>query len=588
MDLSTLTQAYEKDQLANIKASLEYKEALKYYHGHQLDILELNKLETRGQIPIHENIFKMICDKILGYKIQARVEIKVNGRQDEDKILANLLTDLLKVFNQSENYDKEIYKRDFSLLLGLAVLEVWINQDKDGYYHISIKHIPIDSFLIDCYSYDKNALDAQRFHKKQHIALADAKDLIGDKEIFLNENDLSDQRAFIIESWIREYDEEAKEPTWNRYLWHPQGGIYKKEVKPFKDNIHPFIVAKYQSDENNDYYGLFRDIKPLQDYINFAENKMANMLYTQKAIFEIDAVDEIDTFVENISKDNAIVAVRSGTLRENKIQFIEHHADINALSAKSEQKRNIARVMSGLNDEALAQATNRQSGVAIAQRRDAGLLGLQYFIQSSDNMDRILYQRVLSLIQNYFNKRQVFAIAEKRRAVRYFSINDTPENTIHIGAFDLVYSTQLKIEGREERFAHWTELLKTLANIRADIVDKVLPFMLKDTDSQIADDIEEILAQADEMAAQNAQPQQEYEQEIQRLTIEKLKAEIEKIKGQGEQAHSKANLLDTMKEQDLSETTTQENNAQDNANNKTTKPKRKKPYINQLTKIDLR
>ncbi len=319
---------------------------------------------------------------------------------------------------------------------------------------------------------------------------------------------------------------------------------------PFKNNTHPFIVAKYNIDEKNQYYGLFRDLKPIQDYINFAENKMANMMGTIKALYEIDAVNDIDEFVENISLDNAIVGVRSGSLKENKIQFVQHHADIQALSAKSEQKRHIARILSGLNDEALAQATNRQSGVAIAQRRDAGLLGLQYFVMSADSADRLLYEKVLSFIEHYYTKAQTFKIAEKRRADRYFSINTNAENTIKIGTFDLVYSTQLKTQGREERFAHWSEILKTISNIRPDIITALLPLMLKDTDSQIIDDIEEILAQADENAAQSAQGQGQAENARMELEMQKLKAQIAKLEAEANKAQSQSNIIEQIQNQD--------------------------------------
>ncbi len=122
------------DSFANERALSEYKEAKAYYHGHQLGTQELEKLARRGQIPIYENIYKMICDKILGYKIQSIQEIKVSGRQEQDKPLANLLNDLLRVFNLQKEYDKEIYKRDFDLLMGQSVLEVWINQDKMGIF----------------------------------------------------------------------------------------------------------------------------------------------------------------------------------------------------------------------------------------------------------------------------------------------------------------------------------------------------------------------------------------------------------------------------------------------------------------------
>ncbi|WP_156471906.1 portal protein [Helicobacter himalayensis] len=575
--LAELTQSFESDNFASYRAKDELKTARAYYHGHQLQDQELSKLQARGQIPICENIFKMICDKILGYKIQSATEIKVSGRQEEDKYLANLLTDLLKVFNQQNFYEKEMYKRDFDLLMGLSVLELWVEKDFDGNYHLPLKHIPSESFLIDCYSTDKNATDATRFHKMLHIPLHQAKAILGkDKDIYIDRQDIVDSRVFLIESWFKESNENTKEGfSWNRYLWHKQGGIYSYEIMPFKNNTHPFIVAKYNIDEKNQYYGLFRDLKPIQDYINFAENKMANMMGTIKALYEIDAVNDIDEFVENISLDNAIVGVRSGSLKENKIQFVQHHADIQALSMKSEQKRNIARILSGLNDEALAQATNRQSGVAIAQRRDAGLLGLQYFVLSCDSCDRLLYEKVLSFIQHYFTKAQVFKITEKRRGDRYFNINTQAENTIKIGTFDLVYSTQLKTQGREERFAHWSEILKTISNIRPDIITTLLPLMLKDTDSQIVDDIEEILAKADESATQNAQGQGEIESQKLELEMQKIKAQIAKLEAEANKAQSQSNIIEQI------QTETQNTNQTQNKQNP-------KTYVQQLNKIDLR
>ncbi|BAM12819.1 hypothetical protein HCN_1635 [Helicobacter cinaedi PAGU611] len=286
------------------------------------------------------------------------------------------------------------------MLMGQSVIELWVNKDKQGDFHISLKALNNESFLVDTYSVDKNALDSNRFHKKQNLSYLEARLLLGENvDIFQNGSTTVDNRVDIIETWIREYDEEVEEKfSWNRYLWHTIGGIYKYEKRPFKNNTRPFIIARYNIDEKHNWYGLFRDIKPIQDYINFAEIKMGNMLGTIKALYELDAVEDIDEFVEGVSQDNAVVGVRSGALQENKIQFVQHHADIAALSQKSEQKKNMAKILSGLNDEALAMATNRQSGIAIAQRRETGLLGLQYYVNSADNADRLLYEKVLSFI----------------------------------------------------------------------------------------------------------------------------------------------------------------------------------------------
>ena len=63
------------------------------------------------QIAVVENIYKMIVDKILGYKSESIQEVKLSGRQEQDKPLATLLNDLLKVFSQQDGFDSEIIKR---------------------------------------------------------------------------------------------------------------------------------------------------------------------------------------------------------------------------------------------------------------------------------------------------------------------------------------------------------------------------------------------------------------------------------------------------------------------------------------------
>ncbi|MDD6056580.1 MAG: portal protein [Helicobacteraceae bacterium] len=549
LDLAQLQAMFSKDFFTNQKALREFKESKKYYHGSQISEINAQKARARGLPPLYENLFKTICDKILGYKLQSQTEIKVIGRQYEDKPLANLLCDLLKWVRDGRGFEKEIYKRDFDLLMGISVLELWIYEKKENYF-IDIKALPIESFLIDSYSTDKNALDATRFHKKINVSVADLKGIIGEKEVYLSKSDLADNRAYINETWVKEVNKsEECGYSWNRYLWHDNGGIYLHEIKPLKNNTHPFIVAKYNIDHDYNAYGLFRDIKPLQDYINFSENKMANMINNQKALFERGAVENIEEFKDALSRDNAIVEVHDGALREGKIQFQNNSADIAALSQKAEQKKQMAKIISGLNDEALAMASNRQSGVAITQRREAGLLGLQYYIITADEADRLLYEKILSLIQHYFTKEQSFLIVDKDIGERYFNINDGEKNKIEIGEFDLIYTTKLKQLGREERFAYWSEMLKGISAMRPDLASALLPFMLKDTDSPVADDVENIIRNADENQAKQAEAQAPMQQKLQELEAAKLQAEVNKINAEVAKMQAQAAMLATAQAQ---------------------------------------
>lgn len=536
LTLDILKKHLRDDLLANEASVAEYNNAKKYYHGEQLSEEVKSILIDRGQPPIYENIFKTIIDKILGYKAQNIQEIKISGTQEQDKPLANLLQDLVRVFAQSRNYDKEIMKRDFELIMGSSVLEVWINKDEQDNHDITFTCLPTHSFIIDRYSTDINALDARRFHKLINMDAQRAKELFGSRVVLKTQN-YADLRVELVESWYLETQ------GWNRYIWQQNGALIAREVTPFLDKLHPFIISKYQIDFNNKWYGLFRDIKPLQDFINFTENKIANMMGSFKMFYESGAVLDKGQFEQEASKDNAMVEVENGAIKEGRLHFVQHHNDIMALSQKVEQKRYILKTISGLNEEALGMAGNRQSGTAIAQRRDAGLMGLTQYIKRSDDMDRLLFERVLSLIQHYYTKEQTFRIVDKKKGERYFSINTNAENKIHIGKFDLLLQSTPKMQGREERFAHWSEMLKTISAVRPDILVDLLPIMLKDTDSPIVDDIEEVLAQREQQAKEQAQAGRPLQEQAQALELAKLESSVQKDQATASKLEAQARML---------------------------------------------
>lgn len=560
-----IKKLYQADDDANRTSLREYEQAKRYYHGLQLPADVAALMQQRDQVPVVENIYKMIVDKILGYKSESIQEVKLSGRQIEDKPLATLLNDLLKVFSQQESYDSEMVKRDKELILGMAVMQVWIKQDCDGDFHLDLENIPADSFIVDKYSVDKFAKDARRFHRILNMNADKAKLLFGKEVITTGTTEFYDDRVMIIETWIKEVCEFKNEngeiyekEAFSRYLWNNDNQILSYEKAPFKTLESPFIVCKYQVDSDLKWYGLFRNIKSLQDYINLAENRMLNMLSSMKAFFEEGAVIDPDEFVQNASVDNAVVMVRDGALQSKKIEFINQQNNINVISQKVAEKRNLAKILSGLNDEALGFGASRQSGIAMQQRREVGLMGLGEFLKSSDEMDKMIFRKALNFIMHYFTKKQVFKIVDKKVGERYFAINDdADENSkIRVGKFDLIYKTQLKQFGREERFAHWAEIMKTLQQSRPDLAPALLPAMLKDTDSPVVNDIEDAINAADETAQQNAAQQQEIEKLQFDLQIAKLKAEIAETQAKARKYSEQAELTKSITAANKQQTTT--------------------------------
>ncbi len=582
MDFTTLQNDFTNDYQKALIANNEFLEAKKYYNGNQLPQDVLNIILERGQTPIVENMFKVIVNKILGYKIESISEIRLSPKQEEDRALSDLLNSLLQVFTQQENYDKSMIERDKNLLIGgLGVIQLWVVEDKNKNIEIDIKAIKPESFIIDYFSTDKNALDARRFHKMLEITEQEAMILL--KGTTINYSYANNEKIVtIIESWYKEYNEETQDYEWNRYLWNRSAGVYKSELKPFKNGACPFIVAKLYTDELNNYYGLFRDIKPMQDFINYAENRMGNMMGSFKAMFEEDAVVDVAEFVETMSLDNAIAKVRPNALKDHKIQFMNNQADLSALSQKAEQKRQLLRLLAGLNDESLGMAVNRQSGVAIAQRRESGLMGLQTFLKATDDMDRLIFKLAVSFICEYFTKEQVFKIVDRKLGDRYFKINSGDDNKIRPLKFDLILKSQLKTESRDEKWNNWNELLKILAPIRPDLVPSLVPLMLNDMDSPITNDVLEAIQNANAMQQQNAEANAPYNQQIQALQIQKLQAEIMELQAKAHKYTEQGALSQTTNEsekinQAVAITEMQKESAKEykNAESDANKPKKK-------------
>ena len=527
--LEELEELFKKDYESNFSSIAEFKKAMEYFHADQLpsDVISITK--ERGQIPLSENIFKTIVSSYLGYKTQSIQEVKVSGRQEEDKVLAFLLNDILKVFSQSELYDREIIKRDLDLILGMGVVEIWICEDKEGDMEIELRNVPPHTFLIDKYSTDKNALDARRFHRLFDMSFEEAKEQFGDKEFESYDDGSYEKRVKVIESWFLENGD------WNRYIWAFNNIIYSFEEKPFLNNEHPFIIAKNNIDHKGKWYGIFRNIKPLQDYINFAEIRMGNMLGSFKAFYEEDAVIDKEEFVQSASLDNSFTAVRSGGLE--KIKIIENRSDIAVLSQKVNEKRQLMKLISGINDEILGGGGNRQSAVAFAQKRDSGLMSLQDYLKVRDDMDKAIFKKAISLIRTYFTKKQVFKIVDKKVGERYFEINTNNENKIRVGKFDLEYKTTLKMLGREERFTHWSEMIKTIASVNPTLISGLLPAMLKDTESPIALEVEELIKKIEEQQKNISNPTQDLAMQLElkekQAKIEESLAKARKYNAQG-------------------------------------------------------
>jgi len=546
-----------KDMLAlaqsgSLHSIKEFKIARDYYAGKQLPSDVIAVLQERGQPPIHENILAMIMEKIEGYKSMARQDMVVVGRQREDRQKAEVLSDILKSISDTPEYIREKRASDTDLLLGLAVVEIYVKEldssDSFGTKEkaIKISRISPTSFLLDPFSRKSDGSDAKYFIKCMGMDYEDALEAFGAKAQSLRTYHVSNyrKRVNVYEFWIKE--REKGESFWSRYVLGDIDVLLSYEKKPFKGGNHPFCIQKYAT-EGNAWYGFFRNLKPQIDFINFAENRMANMIGSSKILYEAGAVDDAEQFATDVNIDNAVVRVKDGAIASKRVQVMNNQPQIAALSAKIADARATAQRLSGLNDETLGLAVSRLSGSAIEQRNNAGVVSLQRFLLASEAIDKEIFSRAIMLITHYFDAEQVFRIAERDSSERYFTINErerdeagnliinqdgrvSVKNRIDVGFYDISLHTVPHVKTkREDMLKSWGEIIKTILPLNPSLAEPLIPLMLRDTDSAVARDIEELLG-AQKEQAQQGNPAQELELERAKLELEKLKAEIARIK----------------------------------------------------------
>lgn len=553
----------------------------RYFDGEQLsqDVLEV--LSSRGQPVQWENQYKRVGNKILGYKMTMKQRVEVSGRQRHDKTVAKILSDVLMAIPDSTDYYAHKERADEDLMIvGISVMEatVRILPDEDilGHKEKEIRgfHVPFGEAYPDPYAKSPDYSDARYFHRCRWLdrealyehfdhklvdTLLNAQNYTNDYNMneWRNRSGLKDakrDRILVTTTWVKEYDKALGRRVTRWYVWS-NTTILKCGDSPYRFDNFPFTVRVMYRKPDGSVYGLFEDIMPLQDSINFKHLRIANMLGSTKLLYESGAVDDPDLFAEEYSKDDAVVMVRDGAISEKKIHEIKHQAEIQYLMQQIVDTRRMIDQVIGLNDEALGAAVNRMSGYAIEQRQSAGMVGLQRFLNTSAKQDEDFYRIASHYVQQYYNAEQVMRIVEPNQAERLLVINEIQRdnygaivrkngkpvrnNTIEVGRYDVTMKMVPMNRGAiGERYATGTELLKVAQQINPVLAQRYFPEMLRDVESPAADKMLELVNELEKNAGNDQAAQ--IEQQQMTLQMQMLQSKIKKLESESMMNASRA------------------------------------------------
>lgn len=205
-----------------------------------------------------------------------------------------------------------------------------------------------------------------------------------------------------------------------------QGCLLHDDKSPYNHNrfpLHP--IWCYRRDIDGMPYGIVRNARDAQFDLNKRRAKALWLLSTVRSIMEKGAVDDLDEFVDEVGRPDAVIVKNSG-----KELAIEHN---NALAdghvVLEDRDKNYIHSTSGVTAENLGQETNATSGKAIQSRQNQGTVVTGPIFTNLRQAYKWQGQVTLSLMEQFYNDEREFRITGDDGEHEFVQVNQFDEMT---------------------------------------------------------------------------------------------------------------------------------------------------------------
>lgn len=322
-------------------------------------------------------------------------------------------------------------------------------------------------------------------------------------------------------------------------------GLLYNDESPYRHNDFPFTpIWCYRRGRDGLPYGMIRTMRDIQEDINKRASKALHIMSTNKTIMEEGAVEDLDEYLEEVSRPDAVIVKRKGAelVINAERDLAPAHLELMSRSMAMIQ------TLSGVTDENMGRQTNATSGIAIGRRQEQGAMTTAGIFDNLRLAVQLHGQKELSLIEQYFTEKKAFRITNMRGTPEYIEVNDgLPENDIVRTKADFIISDEdwratIRQAQTEELLALIQQLAPVVPQLATGILDLLVEMMdipnreeivkrirqftgMKDPDQQELTPEE----MAEEQAKQEAErQQQEIAQRGQMAAIAKTESEAQK------------------------------------------------------------
>lgn len=271
---------------------------------------------------------------------------------------------------------------------------------------------------------------------------------------------------------------------------------------PYRHNKYPFTpIWGYRRAKDGLPYGMIRRLKDIQRDVNKRASKALHILSTSKTIMSDDAVDDLDAFMEEVARPDAVIVKKRGselTISADR-DLADGHLEL--------MSRSIAMVQqaSGVTDELLGRKTNASSGIAIQRRQDQGSMATAKLFDNNIFAQQVRGEKLLSLIEQFMSEKKAFRITNKRGQPEFIEVNDgLPANDITRTKADYVIDEE---ELRStQRQAQVDQLMEMVTRMPPNVAMVFLDLIVQMTDLPYAEEIAKRIRSVTNMADPDADP----------------------------------------------------------------------------------
>lgn len=413
-----------------------------FYDGRQWTDKEIAKLNERRQPVLTKNLIAPKVNFVLGSETENRVSPKAYPRTMYHEMDAEVVTDGLRYVTEADGFDQTRSGAAGDMLIegyGGAVFDVEpIYQDGNIVdAHITLEHVLWDRLYYDprsrkhdfsdakflgiiVWMYRDDALDffikpgmspAEIERIESVIDTAYARDLTQGDATEDAPRDYTDGAGRV--QFFQTYRQEGG--VWYEAFWTWAGWVHEPEEVEFVDehgnNFCPLIMGSAFIDRDNARYGIVKHMISPQEEVNKRASRALHLMHTIKVISEVGAIQDPDTFQQEMSKPDGNPQVLPGRLKDKAIQVLENVQLAQAQMVM--QERAEAAINQIGPHAALVSADQRiQSGRMFMARQQAGAMEIKPVFDHLRHWTLRAFERYWYLIRQFWTSEKWFRVRD--------------------------------------------------------------------------------------------------------------------------------------------------------------------------------